>query len=322
MRGLTLKQLEAVRAIVRHGTLTAAAGAIGITPSAMTTRLKELEAVCGFELFDRASAGLQMNRAGETILALANQVHAAIEVADGSLSTLRGVTSGSLVIGITSTAKYFAPRLIAEFARRYPGVDISLSVGNRLETIDALKRLKIDVAIMGRPPAWLDLVSEPFGDHPMIMIGPPDHPLAGQVDIDRSAIAEERFLMREEGSGTRVVFEEFFHGPVRRDSNFNIEIGSNETIKQGVMAGLGLALISAHTVAFEVETGRLAVLHVKGLPIRRTWYVAYPADKAVLPAMKAFREFTLTEGAGHLPKLSGLAPAESPKLLGSGVDVT
>ena len=306
MRGLTLKQLEAVRAIAQHGTLTAAAGAVGVTPSAMTTRLKELEAVCGFELFDRASAGLKMNRAGETLLALAFQVHAAIEAAEGSLATLKGVTSGSLVVGITSTAKYYAPRLIADFAARYPGVDISLMVGNRLEIIDGLKRLKIDVAIMGRPPDWLDLVSEPFGDHPMIMIGPPGHPLAGVRDIERADIAGERFLMREDGSGTRVVFEEFFHGPVNRDRRFTIEIGSNETIKQGVMAGLGLALISAHTVAFELETGRLVWLDVKGLPIRRKWYVAYHADRALLPAMKAFREFTLSEGAGHLPRIHGL----------------
>ncbi len=306
MRGLTLKQLEAVRAIAQHGTLTAAAGAVGVTPSAMTTRLKELEAVCGFELFDRASAGLQMNRAGETLLALAFQVHAAIEAAEGALATLKGVTSGALVVGITSTAKYYAPRLIADFAARYPGVDISLTVGNRLEIIDGLKRLKIDVAIMGRPPDWLDLVSESFGDHPLIMIGPPGHRLADVRDIERAEIAAERFLMREDGSGTRVVFEEFFHGPVNRDRRFTIEIGSNETIKQGVMAGLGLALISAHTVAFELETGRLVRLDVKGLPIRRKWYVAYHADRALLPAMKAFREFTLSDGAAHLPRIPGL----------------
>ncbi len=303
MRGLTLKQLEAVRAIARHGVLNGAASAVGITPSAMTTRLKELEAICGFELFDRTSKGLQASRAGAVVLDLANQIDAAVQLAQGELSALKGVVSGSLVVGITSTAKYYAPRLIAEFASRFPKVDITLSVGNRVETIDALKRLKIDVAIMGRPPDWLNLVSEPFGEHPMIMIGPPDHPLVGQVGIEKSAIAEERFLMREEGSGTRVVFEEFFHGPVKRDTHFSIEIGSNETIKQGVMAGLGLAVISAHTVAFEVETGRLAVLDVKGLPIMRTWYVAYHAEKALLPAMKAFREFTLAEGAAHLPRL-------------------
>lgn len=145
--------------------------------------------------------------------------------------------SGSLVVGINSTAKYYAPRLIADFASLFPKVDITSSVGNRVETIDALKRLKIDVAIMGGPPNWLNPASEPFGEHPMIMIGPADHPLVGQDGIEKSAIAEERFLMREEGSSARVVFEEFFHGPVKRDTHFSIKIGSNETVKQGVMAG-------------------------------------------------------------------------------------
>jgi DNA-binding transcriptional LysR family regulator len=298
MRGLTLKQLEAVKAIARHGAVTSAAGAVGITPSAMTTRLKDLEALCGF---DRTSAGFQINRAGAVVLSLADQIQEAIAAAEGTLSGLKGITAGALVIGMTSTAKYFAPRLIADFARLYPGVEIALAVGNRVDTIDSLRRLAVDIAIMGRPPERMDLVSQPFGDHPMVIIGPPDHPLAGQVRIPKAQIAREPFLMREEGSGTRAVFEEFFDGPVNRQTRFGIEIGSNETIKQGVMAGLGLALISAHTVAFEVETGRLAVLDVAGMPIMRKWFVAYHADKTVLPAMRAFWDFTLAQGPGHLP---------------------
>jgi DNA-binding transcriptional LysR family regulator len=303
MQGLTLKQLEALKAIARHRTVTAAAGAVGVTPSAMTTRLKELEAVCGFQLFDRTPQGLQANRAGTVLLGMADQIHAAIGMAQGALSDLKGVTAGALVIGITSTAKYFAPRLIADFARRYPGVDITLSVGNRLETIAALRRLAVDVAIMGRPPAQIDLIAEAFGDHPLVIIGPPDHPMVGRRNIPKVEIAKEPFLMREEGSGTRTVFEEFFEGQVNRRIQFGIEIGSNETIKQGVMAGLGLALISAHTVAFEVETRRLAVLDVADLPILRKWFIARHADKAALPAMDAFWGFTRAEGKHHLPEL-------------------
>ena len=304
MRGLTFKQLDALRAIARRRTVTGAAEAVGITPSAMTTRLKELEAIAGFALFDRTSSGFQVNRAGAVVLRMANQIATAVDLAEGTLSELKGVTSGGLVIGITSTAKYFAPRLIADFARRYPRVDITLLVGNRLETIDALRRLTIDVAIMGRPPPRLELVAEPFGDHPLVVIGPPDHPLTDRKGLLKSDLAGETFLMREEGSGTRSVFDEVFHGAVNRQSHFFIEIGSNETIKQGVMAGLGLALISAHTVAFEVEMGRLAILDVQGLPIARKWFVAYHAEKAMLPAMKAFWDFTLSEGEGHLPAMA------------------
>ncbi len=303
MRGLTLKQLEAAKAIARHGTLTAAARAVGVTPSAMTTRLKELETVSGFTLFDRTSAGLQINRAGDLILAMTDQIHAAIELTEGRLSDLKGVTTGSLVVGITSTAKYFAPRLIADFARRFPGVDIALQVGNRLEIVQALRRFSIDVAIMGRPPMQMDLRAEAFGDHPLVIIAPPDHPLSGRIGIAKSEIAKESFLTREEGSGTRTVFEEFFDGLANRRSRFAIEIGSNETIKQGVMAGLGLALISAHTVAFEVETGRLAVLDVEGLPVLRKWFIAHHRERTVLPTLDAFWTFTLAEGPRHLPIL-------------------
>jgi DNA-binding transcriptional LysR family regulator len=156
---------------------------------------------------------------------------------------------------------------------------------------------------MGRPPVQLDLKAEVFGEHPLVIIGPPDHPLAGRRGVSKAEIAREPFLTREEGSGTRRVFEEFFDGFVNRRTRFGIEIGSNETIKQGVMAGLGLALISAHTVAFEVEMGRLAVLDVEGLPILRRWYIARHAEKAVLPAMQAFWDFTLERGRAHLPTL-------------------
>lgn len=309
MRGLTLKQLEAMKAIARHGAVTAAAGSVGITPSAMTTRLKELEANCGVQLFDRTTSGFQLNRAGVVVLGMADQIHAAIEAAEGALAGISGVTAGDLVIGITSTAKYFAPGLIADFARRFPGVDITLSVGNRLDVLNSLRRLAVDVVIMGRPPPDIDLVSAPFGDHPLLIIGPPGHALVGRRGLSKADVAAGPFLLREEGSGTRTVFEEFFGPPINRRARFGIEIGSNETIKQGVMAGLGIALISAHTVAFEIQTGRLAVIDVEGLPIYRKWFVAYHANKTVLPAMRAFWDFTLAEGASHLPEIPSTSEA-------------
>ena len=310
MRGLTLRHLEAVAAVVRHGTVTGAARALGLTPSAMTTRLKELERLAGVPLFDRTGARLRVNQAGGVMLDLARQVTDSIEAAHGALSELREVTVGSLTLGITSTAKYFAPGLIADFGRRHPGVSITLRVGNRVEIIDSLSRMGVDVAIMGRPPARMDLVAEAFGDHPLIIVARPDHPLAARMGVTKAEVAREPFLMREEGSGTRTVFEEFFDGPVNRQTRFGIEIGSNETIKQGVLAGLGIALISAHTVAYEIETGRLAPIDVVGLPIVRKWFVAHHAGKRMLPVMKAFWQFTLTEGERHLPLLDPVLTKE------------
>jgi DNA-binding transcriptional LysR family regulator len=302
MRGLTLKQLEAVRAIARRGGVTAAAEAVGLTPSAMTTRLKEAEANCGAPLFDRTAGGFQINRAGLIVLALADQVQDSIERAEGELAGLTGQTAGAVTIGLTSTAKYFAPRLIADFSRAFPAVDITLSVGNRQEILTALRRMTADVVIMGRPPQDMDLTAQVFGEHPLVIIGPPDHPLVGREDLSKADLAGQPFLLREEGSGTRSVFDDYFGPPANRRGRIGIEIGSNETIKQGVMAGLGIALISAHTVAFEVQTGRLAIIKVAGLPIRRKWFIARHANKTVLPALKAFWDFALEEGERHLPE--------------------
>jgi DNA-binding transcriptional LysR family regulator len=301
MRGLTLKQLEAIRAIARRGGVTAAAEAVGITPSAMTTRLKEVEAICGLSLFDRTASGFQINRAGQILLALADQIQAAIDKSQAELAGLTGLTAGALTIGITSTAKYFAPRLIADFSRAFPGVDITLSVGNRQDILSALRRLSADVVIMGRPPPEMDLTAQAFGEHPLVIIGPPDHPLVARKGLTKTDLAGQPFLLREEGSGTRSVFDDYFGPPAGRHGRVGIEIGSNETIKQGVMAGLGIALISAHTVAFEIQTGRLAIINVAGLPILRKWFIARHTNKTVLPALKAFWDFTLAEGERHLP---------------------
>jgi DNA-binding transcriptional LysR family regulator len=274
-----------------------------MTPAALTARVKGLEEALGVALFTRLSTGLKLNAAGEAALTHIDAIERRVREMLQAMEDVRLGRGGRLSVAVVSTAKYFAPRLIADFARRFPGVDITLTVGNRLDTVRALRRMDIDVAIMGRPPAQVDLVSEAFGDHPMMIIAPPDHPLVGRHDISKSVIANEPFLLREEGSGTRTVFEEFFDRPVNRHTHFGIEIGSNETIKQGVMAGLGLALLSAHTVAFEVEMGRLAILDVSGLPIIRKWFIVHHAEKAVLPAIRAFWDFTLENGARHLPIL-------------------
>ncbi len=300
MKGLSLKQLDAIRALARRGSVTGAAAATGVTPSAMTTRLKELEAVCGLPLFERANGALTFNRAGMAVLGLAEQVQNAVDAIQTEIAGLTGLATGLLSIGVVSTAKYFAPRLIADFARRYPGVEIRLSVGNRAQMIDSLARLAVDIVVMGRPPAGVELIAEPFGEHPLVVIAPPDHPLVGRQSLKAADLRAWPFLLREEGSGTRAAFEELFGHPTpgARDA---MEIGSNETIKQAVMAGLGLALISAHTVAFELETRRLAILEVEGLPVRRTWFIARHARRTPLPAIRAFWKYTRLEGAQHLP---------------------
>ena len=209
----------------------------------------------------------------------------------------RACAAGSLRLGVVSTAKYFAPQLMAAFMKEYPDIDMRLAVGNRAETIASLKNHEVDIALMGRPPKDVPVRASAFGDHPLVIIAPPDHPLAKARDISKERIAEEHFLIREPGSGTRISLEIFLSGLPGRLDDLGIEMGSNETIKQAVMAGLGIAFISAHTIASEVEAGRLVILDVVGMPIRRQWFAVMRTDRAISPAMATFHDFLMRKGA-------------------------
>ncbi|WP_298955982.1 LysR family transcriptional regulator [uncultured Methylobacterium sp.] len=303
MRNLSLKQLQAVAAIARLGTMTRAAQELNVTPAALTARIKSIEEEAGLPLFDRTSTGLKPTDAGREMLWAIDSINTVLETCAERLKTLRGGSGGRVAIGVVSTAKYFAPRIIAGFVHGHPGVEIELVVGNRGATVESLRDYKVDIAIMGRPPRDFPIAADVFGPHPLVVIAPPGHRLAGRTGITRAELAEEAFLVREYGSGTRSVFEEFMAGVLIRRARLGIDSGSNETIKQTVIAGLGIALISGHTVASEVEARRLVLLDVEGLPIRRDWFVVRRADKVLSPAAQAFWTYTVQEGAGWLPTL-------------------
>jgi DNA-binding transcriptional LysR family regulator len=271
MRNLTLKQLKAVQAIVDHGKIVNAANALGLSPPAVTIQLRQLEEEAGLALFDRTTDGMRPTAAGLAFLDAAQAIDERLRMLDDQMDAIRGVRTGSIRLGAVSTAKYFAPRLMAAFMKEYPDIDMQLVIGNRAETIASLKNRDIDIALMGRPAKDVPVRASAFGDHPLVIIAPPDHPLAGARDISKERIAEEHFIIREPGSGTRISLEIFLGEVPGRIDDLGLEMDSNETIKQAVMAGLGIAFISAHTIAFEVEAGRLVILDVAGMPIRRQW---------------------------------------------------
>lgn len=307
MRDVSLRQLRAVIAIARGGKIVSAAKALGLTPPAVTEQLKQLEDALGIRLFDRTRAGLRLTDAGQVVLEAAMRTDALLESTHERIQELRGLRAGVVTIGVVSTAKYFAPRLIHGFVQSNPSIEMRLVVGNRQETIAALRDYDIDIAIMGRPPSDIVVSKIVFGPHPYVMIARPDHALAERVRaIDRTVAAKEKLLVREVGSGSRVVFETFFKGVRRVDTSAIIEFDSNETIKQAVMAGLGLALISAHTIELEIETGRLRILNVRDLPIVREWNLVHRLDKALGPAASAFWRYALQDGRRHLPQVAGV----------------
>jgi DNA-binding transcriptional LysR family regulator len=303
MHNLTFRQLETVREVSRCGTMIKAAKALCVTPAALTSRVKLLEEDLGLQLFERSEGRLRLTEAGKEVIAAAARIDNVLSDLLGTLQGTNGMLGGRIRIGVVSTAKYFAPRLIAAFMKQHPAVDLRLSIHNRRDIVSMLFDYEIDIALMGRPPEDFSVKSEPIGPHPHVIIAPPDHPLARKARISKSELASQNFIVREEGSGTRSMFDYFFSGLAMRSHKVRIEIGSNETIKQAVMAGLGISLISAHTIEAEIASGRLVVLKMEGLPIMRKWFAIQRTDRVLSAPGRAMWTFMVNKGADFLPQV-------------------
>jgi DNA-binding transcriptional LysR family regulator len=300
MQNLTLRQLRAVSAVHRTGKIVNAAKELGLTQPAVSLQLRDAETAAGVHLFERTSGGLRPTAAGLAVSNAARTIDERLRLLAEEVDAIAGGRRGLLRLGVVSTAKYFAPAVMAAFKREHSEIDMTLWVGNRAGTIESLRDHRIDVALMGWPPNEVPVRSVLFGDHPLVIVAAPDHPLAGARRIAKESLAREHFLLREIGSGTRRSLDMFLSdlgGMEYRGS----EMGSNETIKQAVMAGLGIALISAHTIAQEVAVGRLSILDVVGLPIRRQWFSVMRADRSPSPVMMAFERYLIENGAFFLP---------------------
>jgi len=311
MLNLTIRQLRAVLAIHDKGKITNAAKELGLTAPAVTLQLKQVEDELRMTLFDRTPNGLRPTAAGIAAIEAARAVVERLRLLSDEVSAINGLRAGTLKLGAVSTAKYFAPRMIAAFLKQHPGVKVDLFVGNRAETIAALSKHELDIALMGRPPRDVPVRAAIFGDHPLVIIAPPDHPLARRIDIPKEEVARENFLVREPGSGTRISLDVYFAGVAGWAARPGTEMGSNETIKQAVMAGLGIAFLSAHTIEQELQLGKLAILDVEGMPIRRQWFSVSRLDRSLSPSMHAFSEFLLREGPRHLPVIPKTYPANA-----------
>jgi DNA-binding transcriptional LysR family regulator len=301
MKTITLRQLKSVLAVHELGKISKAASALGLTGPAVTLQLQQLEAELGIELFDRMPEGMRPTAAGLAVINAAESIEERLRILSDEVTAIRGGRKGTLKLGVVSTAKYFAPRLMAAFQKQYPDIRMELSVGNREETIAALAEHRLDLALMGRPPRNLPVDSVVFGDHPLVIIANEHHPLAHKRHIKKAELAGEHFLIREAGSGTRISLEIFLADMPAKLEQLGTEMTSNETIKQAVMAGLGIAFISAHTIELEVQVGKLVILDVEGLPIRREWFSVWRQDRVFTPAMQTFNLFLSRKGASHLP---------------------
>ncbi len=299
IRRVTFRQLQIFCAVTRHLSFVRASEELHLSQPAVSMQIRQLEEALELALIDRFGKRLRLTEAGRLFHEHAARVIGELHDAAETLNQLKGLRGGTVTVGMVSTAKYFVPKLLARFTSRYPDIELRIMTGNRGTLLGYLHRNEIDLAVMGRPPRELDMVAEAFAQHPYVFIAPADHRLAGVAGIDLFDLRDATMLLREPESGTRMLNDEYFQKclftPRRK-----IEMGSNETIKQAVMAGMGVALLSQHTLGLELKHGALAILDVVGTPVMRTWHVAHLTEKRHSPAAKAMRDFVLTHGGNYL----------------------
>ena len=297
---LTFRQLRVFTEVARQLSFARAAETLHLTPPAVTMQVKEIESQIGLALFERQGRQVALTTTGEYFLVYARRLLATLKDADDAMARLKHLETGLLTIGMVSTAQYFVPRLLARFRDEHPGIDVRLRVGlNRESLLALLREGEVDLAVMGRPPGELATRAEPFAAHPLVVVAPPDHALAAIEHPPAAVLEAMPFVVREGGSGTRAAMEHFFHEH-RVTPRITMEMSSNETIKQAVMAGMGLGFLSLHTVGLEIRSGLLKVVSVEGTPVMRTWNLVHLLAKMLSPAAEAFRYFMLEEAEAFL----------------------
>jgi DNA-binding transcriptional LysR family regulator len=310
----TLRQLKIFEAVARHLSFSRAAEELHLTQPAVSMQVRSLEEAAGLPLTEQVGKRIYLTEAGTELASHARIVAQQLREAEEALAAMKGLRGGKLNIGVVSTAKYFAPRLLTAFRAEHPDVELRLGVHNREAIVQQLADNEIDLAIMGRPPQELETVSEPFAENPLVFVAEPAHPLAKARRIDPQQLAGESFLLREPGSGTRAAMERFLaeHTVVPART---VEMTSNETIKQAVMAGMGISFISERTIGLELAAGHIVRLNVTGTPLKRHWYVVHRAEKRLLPMAQEFRRFLLKESARFMERAepAGTAPARPAK---------
>jgi DNA-binding transcriptional LysR family regulator len=304
MRSATLRQLRTFTEVARRLSFTAAAKSLHLTQPAVSMQVRQLEQAAGLPLLEQFGRRVHLTDAGRELLRYAAGISDLLREAEDAMKALQGVGGGELSLAVTSTAKYFAPRLLAEFRRSHPEARLRLAVSNREAVVRELTDNTVDLAVMGRPPRGLDTEAAPFAKHPIGIIAAPDHPLVGRKRLPLERLASETFIIRERGSGTRAAMEHVFAERGFKAGE-TLEMSSNETIKQAVMAGMGIAFLSMHTIGLELRAGRLALLAVSGLPVMREWYVIHRRGKRLSPAAQAFKSFLLEQGAGLIARAIG-----------------
>lgn len=296
----TLHQLKIFDAVARHMSFARAAEELHLTPPALSIQVKQLSEAIGQPLFEQIGKKISLTAVGEASWGACRDVLNRLEQLTHELAALQGLEKGSLKLATLATAKYFIPRLLGDFCTKHLGIDTTLFMGNREAVLERLARNQDDLYILGQPPEHMNVVTEPFADNLLVVVSSPNQPLLQEKDIDPARLGDVPFILREPGSGTRLAAEKFFeqHGVTLKA---RMELGSNEAVKQVVAGGLGMAVLSASTLRSELASGELAILDVRGFPLRRKWYVVYPGGKQLTPATRAFMEYLFAAAPAFAP---------------------
>ncbi len=302
MRHATLRQLKVFEAVARLLSYSRAAEELHLTQPAVSTQIRKLEEHAGNVLFEQFGKKIYLTAAGTELLQIARTIIEQFEAADAAMKQFNGVAGGRLNVGVISAGDYFFPRLLVDFAGRHENVALNFSVHNRQGLLNHIVENRIDLAVMVRPPTDLDTVNVPFAPHPYILVAAPGHALARELEVSRERLLREGFVVRERGSDTWKAMEEGFGADIA-NLRVAMEIASTETIKQAVMAGMGISFLSGHTVSEELRAGTLVQLKTPGMPLMQHWYVVVRRTKRLPPVAQAFRDFLLAEGAGLIERL-------------------
>ena len=299
----TIQQMRLFEAVARHGSVTRAAEEVHLTQPAVSIQIKRLEENAGLTLFDQIGRKLYLTAAGQEVLEASRKILGEMDHLSDTVDTMRGEVSGPLRVSVVTTAQYFLPHLLGEFVRQHPKVKPYMAVTNRDSMVSRLESYQDDVYIMGHVPESIDVVRFPFVDDNITVVVHPDHPFVGRKAIKLNDLVEERVLVREQGSGTRRATERLLeeHGLAMTPY---MELGSAVALKQGVMAGLGVAVLSRYSINQELQLGRLATVDCEAFPLVRPWYAVHQSDRLPSITVRTFLEFLEKEGAGLIGAMS------------------
>ncbi len=293
----TLPQLRIFEASARLGNLTRAAEELHMAQPTASVQIKKLTETVGLPLFEQVGRRLYLTEAGKRLHAGCRGVFDALSAIEESLDRMRAVENGRLRLAVSSSGQYFAPRLIGAFVRRHPGIDASLQIHNREALLERLANNQDDLYLFAAPPGSDGMVTQALLPNPLVVFARDDHPLADVRQVTLARIAQEPFLMREPGSGTRLLATQLFERQ-GLSPRVRLELSTDEAIKEAILAGMGVAIMSRFTLGLDPESSRLVCLNVDGFPLENHWHFAYPVGKHLSATARAFMDFSRAEAKG------------------------